>query len=142
MKLLYKTLFVLFISYCLTSCNSTPVLTETHLANGQSHTGVIDSFSYERKSTEWEELGSFIVGDYIGEQFGGGSGSVVLGIAGGFTAEHLYEQNYANYYTKLIISADNGLNYPVYIKGKLQITEGEKVKISVKDNRITGISLR
>jgi hypothetical protein len=95
---------------------------------------------YERKSSFSEDFGAFVVGDIIVSQFGQGAGNHILGAIGGVLASDYYEKNLANMYTKLNILS-NGHTYLVYIKCQLKLKTGRAVKISIDDEKISGISL-
>ena len=137
-----RLLYIVFIGYFLVACSTTPQLDGINgIKQGEAkHIGEISSVGYERKSSLIEDFGSFVTGNVVGEQFGGGDGKEILGIVGGVAASEIYEQNFADVHTKLNI-VSNGNSYPVYIKGHLNLKIGDKVKISVTDNKITGIDL-
>jgi len=130
------------LTFLIIGCGQVPTLSGINGSKQgeMTHTGQITAVSYERKSSLMEDFGTFIVGDIIGEQFGGGEGKDILGTVGGVVASEVYEKNFADEYTKLAIAAD-GHSYPVYIKGHLNLKPNRNVKISVTDQKITGIDL-
>jgi uncharacterized protein YcfJ len=138
MKIFVKVLLV----FMIVGCSKTPTLPGINgiKSNKTSYQGKITNIKYERKSSFAEDFGAFVVGDIIGSQFGQGAGNHILGAIGGVLASDYYEKNLANMYTKLNILS-NGQNYLVYIKGHLKLKVGRAVKISIDDEKISGISL-
>lgn len=137
-----KLIYTIVAAILLAGCSATPKLDSVNgVKQGEVvQKGTISSVSYERKSSLIEDFGSFVVGDVIGEQFGGGNGKDILGIVGGTITSEIYEQKFADEYTKLNVRTAKG-DYPVYIKGHLKLNVGDEVNISISDNKITGISL-
>jgi outer membrane lipoprotein SlyB len=66
-------------------CASTPTL--SHINQNMkmkiTYQGKITSVKYERKSSFMDYIGTFIVGDTIGSQIGGGDSKFITGMIGG-----------------------------------------------------------
>jgi uncharacterized protein YcfJ len=137
-----KGFIVILLLFMIAGCSKTPTLSGVNgvKADKISYQGKITDVKYERKSSFMEDLGVFIVGDLIGSQLGGGDGSVLLGVVGGVLASDHYEKNLADEYTELNVLA-NGHNYAVHIKGHLELKVGRAVKVSIEDEKISGILL-
>ncbi len=114
--------------------------TSATIAQQRAQIGTIGAVDYERKSSLLEDFGAFVVGDTVGEQFGGGMGSDMLGILGGAITSEMYEENFADEYTRLSVIVGKK-SYPVYVKGHLKLDIGSKVKVSIKNDKIAAISL-
>jgi outer membrane lipoprotein SlyB len=132
----------LLLAFFIIGCASTPTLSHINqnMKMKTTYHGKITSVKYERKSSFIEDFGTFLDDDIIGSQLGVGDGKFITGIIGGVVASEVYEKNFADEYTMLTILS-NGHTYPVYIKGHILLESGRDVKISIDDDKISGISL-
>ena len=133
-----KFITALLLAFSIIWCTSTPTLSNINQNMDKETTqqGKITSVKYEKKSSFMEDFGAFMVGDIIGNEVGGD----IAGVIGGVVASEVYEENFADEYTMLTILS-NGNTYPVYIKGHLLLKPGRGVKISIDDDKISGIAL-
>ncbi len=129
-----KALLLIIFSLSLLSCISSPTKIDAQGINSEDNTIIttLESFSYEKEISKKEEshidkvtlITDLIPGlDLISE----------LG-------EALYGISYAQDYTKLLLIADNK-KYTVLLQGKLKVANGDKFKLSIFGDKITGIKL-
>jgi hypothetical protein len=68
-----------------------------------TYQGQITSVEYERKSSFIKDFGVSITGDIIASQLDGGDTKNITGFLGGIIVFEVYENNFADEYTKLTV---------------------------------------